>query len=150
MAFALPGRLWARAVFVWFGLFLAGLGLAIAGQDLQSDEQIEARVASLSAQVSCAVCEPAVADDPRSSLALEFRTELRRLVEKGQSDTEVVESLIARYGDFVRYRPAVDEGEPLVLAFMLFVSLLGAAALTRVFHRDRALTLAAGAQDPLP
>ncbi len=140
-----PTRLWARAVSVWVGLFLTGLGLAMAGQDLQSPEQIEARVVALSAQLSCVACETATAADPNGALAVELNNELRSLVQKGRTDSEVVEALIARYGDFVRYRPAADDSDSLVWAFMLLASMVSAAVVIRLIQRDRSVALVAGA-----
>ena len=139
----MPARLWARAVSVWVGLFLTGLGLAMAGQDLQSAEHIEARVLALSAQLSCVACETATTADPNGALGVELRRELRVLVQKGRSDSEVVEALIARYGDFVRYRPPADDDEPWVWAFMLLASLISAAVVIRLIQRDRPVSLVA-------
>ena len=144
-AFPLPTRLWARAVSVWVGLFLTGLGLAMGGQDLQSAEHIEARVLALSAQLSCVACETATGADANSALAIELHSELRSLVQKGRTDSEVVEALIARYGDFVRYRPAAEGGDSLVWAFMLLASLISGAVVIRLIQRDRPAPLVASA-----
>jgi cytochrome c-type biogenesis protein CcmH len=130
-------------VSVWVGLFLTGLGLAMGGQDLQSAEHIEARVLALSAQLSCVACETATTADPNGALGVELRRELRVLVQKGRSDSEVVEALIARYGDFVRYRPPADDDEPWVWAFMLLASLISAAVVIRLIQRDRPVSLVA-------
>lgn len=145
-AFRLPAKLWARAVSVWLGLLLAGLGLAFAGQDIQSAERIEARALALSAQLRCLACETATAADSTVTLAVDLHNEVRSLVRTGRTDSEVVEALIARYGNFVRYGPAADHGNSLFWAFMLLSSLIGATAGVWLIHRNRRVSLIAAAQ----
>ena len=149
-AFRLPARLWARAVTMWLGLLLAGFGLAFAGQDLQSVERTEARAAALSAQLRCLACENttaanATAADPGVAPSVDLHNEVRSLVHKGRTDSEVVEAMIARYGNFVRYGPAADHGDSLVWAFMLLAALIGATAGVWVMQRNRRDSPIAGA-----
>ena len=129
--------LWVRAASIGVGLFLSGLGPAQAGQDLPSADPIDARVLILSAQLSCAACETATAADPQGDLAGQLQRELRSLVQQGRSDAQVVEALIARYGGFVRYGPAVDDGDTLVWGFILLAALMSGALVIRVIEPAR-------------
>ena len=136
---------------MWLGLLMAGFGLAFAGQDLQSVERTEARAAALSAQLRCLACENttaanATAADPGVAPSVDLHNEVRSLVHKGRTDSEVVEALIARYGNFVRYGPAADHGNSLFWAFMLLSSLIGATAGVWLIHRNRRVSLIAAAQ----
>ncbi|AHE99573.1 cytochrome c-type biogenesis protein [Thioalkalivibrio paradoxus] len=108
------------------------------------DPVLEARLNVLAADLRCVVCQNESLAESRASLALDLREEIREMMRDGMTDDEVVESLVARYGDFVLYRPPVKPmtyalwGGP--LAFLLIGVGLAAATL----HRRRTVTAAQG------
>jgi len=94
-------------------LILAGLllvcGLAIAGPPIEFlDEQEEARFNALSAELRCLVCQNQSLADSDAGLAEDLRQEVLRLMRDGKSDEETKSFLVARYGDFVLYRPPLQ------------------------------------------
>ena len=71
------------------------------------DPALEARLQKLSTELRCLVCQNETLADSRADLANDLRREIRDMMKAGKSDREITEFLVARYGDFVLYRPPV-------------------------------------------
>lgn len=69
------------------------------------DPALEARVMELASDLRCLVCQNQTLADSNADLAQELRHEIRDMMEQGRSDRAIVDFLVQRYGDFVRYRP---------------------------------------------
>lgn len=115
--------------------FLTSVALAMAltvpvwageAPPLAEDPVIEQRMLVISEELRCLVCQNESLSASRAELAQDLRRELRTLIKAGKSDQEIMDFMVNRYGDFVRYRPAF---KPLTLLLWLgpFVLLLGAA-----------------------
>lgn len=89
-------------------LLLWLLPLLSVAEDLPSDSAIEARLKSLSQELRCLVCQNQTLADSSAPLAEDLRNEIRQLIAKGMTDQEVTAYLVARYGNFVRYRPPLE------------------------------------------
>ena len=63
------------------------------------------RYDALLAELRCMVCQNQTLQDSHAELAQDLRDEVRRLLEQGDSDVQIRDYLVARYGDFVLYRP---------------------------------------------
>lgn len=72
---------------------------------MQENVVVEAQVQRLSEELRCLVCQNQTLADSHSGLADDLRQEIRQMAEKGMSDQAIIDYLVARYGDFVRYRP---------------------------------------------
>lgn len=72
------------------------------------DAQQEARLARLLPDLRCLVCQNESLADSQAPLAQDLRYEIRGLLAKGASDTQVKKYLTDRYGEFVLYRPRVE------------------------------------------
>lgn len=72
---------------------------------ISTDPVIEHRLMILSEELRCLVCQNESLAASRAGLAIDLRNEIRDLMAKGNTDKQVVEYLVARYGDFVRFRP---------------------------------------------
>ena len=72
------------------------------------DASEEARYQQLTAELRCLVCQNQSLADSHADLAQDLRAEVYRMVEAGQSNQQIVDFLVARYGDFVLYRPPVS------------------------------------------
>ena len=81
------------------------LSLALNAESIASDPLVEARLKSLSQELRCLVCQNQTLADSTAPLAEDLRREIRELIAKGMTDEEITNYLVARYGDFVRYRP---------------------------------------------
>lgn len=103
------------------------LGLASLGWSANEDAATEARFQSLSKELRCLVCQNQSLFDSPAELAADFRREIRTMMREGKSDEEIKAFLVARYGDFVLFRPPVS-AKTYALWATPFV-LLGAGAL---------------------
>jgi cytochrome c-type biogenesis protein CcmH len=72
-----------------------------------ADPVAEARLMKLSSELRCLVCQNQTIADSNAELAKDLRTEIREKIQGGMSDAEIKDFMVARYGDFVLYRPPV-------------------------------------------
>jgi cytochrome c-type biogenesis protein CcmH len=114
---------------------------AAAAQDGAADA--EARYRALIAELRCLVCQNQSIAESNAPLAEDLRQQVRAQIAAGRTDAEIIDFLTARYGDFVRYRPAFA-GRTLLLWLGPFALLLGAGAAAAYFiRRSRAAPRAA-------
>ncbi|MHB1085186.1 MAG: cytochrome c-type biogenesis protein [Thiobacillus sp.] len=73
-----------------------------------ADPAAEARLKTLSSELRCLVCQNQTIADSNADLAVDLRNEIREKIQAGQSDAEIKAFMVARYGDFVLYRPPVN------------------------------------------
>ncbi|WP_293604372.1 cytochrome c-type biogenesis protein [Polaromonas sp. UBA4122] len=111
---------------------------AFAGEapPLAEDPVVEQRMLSISEELRCLVCQNETLAASRADLAQDLRRELRTLIKANKTDKEIMDYMVSRYGDFVRYRPAV---KPLtyMLWFGPFVLLIGALSILLRLVRRR-------------
>lgn len=89
---------------------LAGISYqtqAAEAVDLAQDPAIEQRLVVISEELRCLVCQNESLAGSRADLANDLRREIRTLIKEGKSDAEIMDFMVSRYGDFVRYRPPV-------------------------------------------
>jgi cytochrome c-type biogenesis protein CcmH len=72
---------------------------------LAQDPALERRVANLSHEMRCLVCQNQTIAESNAPLAVDLRNQIREQLAAGKSEREVVDFMVARYGDFVLYRP---------------------------------------------
>ena len=103
---------------------------------MADDPKLEARLVDISQELRCLVCQNESLASSHAVLADDLRQEVRELIRAGKSDQEIKDFLVARYGDFVLYRPEV---KPLtwVLWFGPFLLLVIAAIFLGVYLRQR-------------
>lgn len=135
---------------VFLALVLATCGsCAIAGEAIPTaaDPAVEPRVARLSELLRCLVCQNQTIADSHAELANDLRREIRAQIAAGRSDREILDFMVARYGDFVLYRPPV-KASTMVLWAGPFVLLLGGAfGLARHLRRHGAAAFDDGVTD---
>lgn len=108
------------------------------------DPLLEARLNHLAEDLRCVVCQNESLAESRASLALDLREEIREMMRAGLSDDAVVESLVARYGDFVLYRPPVKPLTYVLWGGPLAFLLIGIALALATLHRRRTVRPQAG------
>ncbi|MBO6674908.1 MAG: cytochrome c-type biogenesis protein CcmH [Rhizobiales bacterium] len=126
---------------------LMSLILALPVQAVQPDEVLddpvlEARARDLSAEIRCLVCQNESIDASNAQLARDLRILVRERLVAGDSDREVLDFLVARYGDFVLLRPPVNQATVL-LWFGPALVLLIAGTVIFLRTRGRKTTVAA-------
>jgi cytochrome c-type biogenesis protein CcmH len=69
------------------------------------DDDIDKRVTALAVELRCLVCQNQTLADSNAPLAVDLRNQIREQLKAGKSEQDVVDFMVARYGDFVLYRP---------------------------------------------
>lgn len=125
------GRLLAL---IWLG-FGALFAQAKDAAPLADDPLTEKRLLAITAELRCLVCQNQTIADSNADLANDFRREIRKLIAEGKSDQEILDFMVARYGDFVRYRPPVKGTTILLWAGPGVLLVIGLAVLIRYLRR---------------
>ena len=86
-------------------LFSSTLALAVQPSEVLPDPAMEARARSLSAELRCLVCQNQSIDDSDADLAKDIRVLIRERIAKGESNDQVRDFLVSRYGDFILLKP---------------------------------------------
>ena len=123
-------------------LVLAGASFAVEPDEVLSDPVLEQRARDISANVRCVVCQNEPIDTSNAGIARDLRILIRERLVAGDSDTEVYQFLVDRYGAYVLFKPPVT-GATLALWIGPFV-ILAIAGLGAVFAlRSRRTQIAA-------
>ena len=92
-------------------------------KDLAADPVLEKRMIGLAENLRCLVCQNESLASSHAELAEDLRREVREQMNKGMTDQQIIDYLVARYGDFVMYKPPV-KSYTLLLWFGPFALLL--------------------------
>jgi cytochrome c-type biogenesis protein CcmH len=115
---------------------LVALLALLATSSAWCDEALDTRLKSLENELRCLVCQNQTLADSNAPLAEDLRKEVRDLATGGKSDDEIRAYLVARYGDFVLYKPPV-KSTTYVLWFGPFVLLAAGAVAWWMLIRRR-------------
>jgi cytochrome c-type biogenesis protein CcmH len=88
------------------GLILSGAAFAVQPDEVLKDQALEKRARDISAGLRCLVCQNQSIDDSDAQLAKDLRLLVRERLVAGDSDQQVRDYLVARYGEFVLLKPA--------------------------------------------
>ncbi|MFO1318611.1 MAG: cytochrome c-type biogenesis protein [Burkholderiales bacterium] len=100
----------ALAASVVFLMAALNIGSAAASELEFADRAEELRFRQLASELRCLVCQNQSLEDSHASLANDLKREVLTQMRSGASDERIVEYLVGRYGDFVRYRPPMNPG----------------------------------------
>ena len=104
---------------------------------LAQDPGLERRVTNLSHELRCLVCQNQTLADSNAPLAIDLRNQIREQLAAGKSERDVVDFMVARYGDFVLYRPPLKGSTILLWAGPFAFVVVGFTLLVRVVRRRR-------------
>ena len=96
------------------------------------------RVVKLSEKLRCLVCQNQSIADSSAELAQDLRRQIREQVAAGKTDDQIVEYMVARYGDFVLYEPPVKATTVLLWAGPALLLVVGFAGLVHLVRARRA------------
>lgn len=98
-------RRWLMGLFL--GLFLAGMAQAAIDTYQFRDDAERTRYQQLTKELRCPKCQNQDIADSNAPIAADLRREIFRMLGEGKSNQQIVEFMVDRYGDFVRYKPAL-------------------------------------------
>jgi cytochrome c-type biogenesis protein CcmH len=119
-----------RALFLCILLLLSAHVLAVEPSERLADPGLEARARTISATLRCLVCQNESIDDSSADLAHDIRVLVRQRLLAGQTDAQVRQAIVDRYGQFVLLKPPVEPATWLLWfgpVAMLLVSFAGVA-----------------------
>lgn len=131
-----------------FALLAPGMAFAVQPDEMLKDPALEARARHLSEELRCMVCQNQSIDDSEAPLARDLRLLVRRRLVAGDSDKQVLDFLVARYGDFVLLKPPVQLDTLLLWGATPLVLLGGMIGLVIMTRRRRTLNLQPAALTP--
>ena len=108
---------------------------ALGPDEILPDPALEQRARDISAGLRCLVCQNQSIDDSDADLARDLRILVRERLIAGDSDTEVLDYLISRYGDFVMLKPPFKGSTFILWLGPLFVFILAVIGLVIYFRR---------------
>jgi cytochrome c-type biogenesis protein CcmH len=117
-------------------LLAVALVANVAVAQVPAEADLDARLKHLETELRCLVCQNQTLADSNAPLAEDLRREVRELAKSGKSDAEIKQYLVARYGDFVLYRPPLQQNT-WILWVGPFVLLAGGGAIWYSIVRRR-------------
>jgi cytochrome c-type biogenesis protein CcmH len=128
------------AVVLLFGLLSPTPLLAVQPDEMLSNPVQEARARALSRELRCMVCQNESIDDSEAPLAHDLRVLVRERIKAGDSDAQIIDFLVARYGEFVLLKPRLSWHTALLWGLPPVLLLFGGAlVLVNLTRRSRAL-----------
>ena len=127
-------------------LLAAPHAFAVQPDEVLKDPALEARARTLSKELRCMVCQNQSIDDSDAPLARDLRVLVRERLEAGDSDQQVIDFLVARYGDFVLLKPRFTSYTALLWLMPAVVFVIGALALVVFARRHRPRTASASGE----
>ncbi|MCM2477616.1 cytochrome c-type biogenesis protein CcmH [Rhizobium sp. CG5] len=106
---------------------------AVNPDEILADPKLEERARNLSAQLRCMVCQNQSIDDSNAELARDLRLIVRQRIVDGDSDQDVIQYVVSRYGEFVLLKPRVSAktialwGTPVVMLLIGLAVMVGFA-----------------------
>jgi len=123
-------------------LATAGTALAVQPDEVLKDSALELRARKLSSELRCMVCQNQSIDDSEAPLARDLRVLVRERLTKGDSDQQVLDFLVARYGEFVLLRPRLEWHTLLLWGLPPAALIAGVIGLVLMARRQKETSLA--------
>ena len=137
---------WLCLVAMVLWLAILSPAMALGPDEVLSDAALEARARALSKELRCMVCQNQSIDDSDAPLARDLRILVRERLQAGESDQQVINFLVARYGEFVLLRPRFSWHTALLWLAPGAVLLIGACGVLLLARRYRASAARATAE----
>ncbi|MER8490876.1 cytochrome c-type biogenesis protein CcmH [Mesorhizobium australicum] len=101
-------RLSLTSIVLLLALFFAGTAMAVKPDEMLADPALEARARALSEGLRCMVCQNQSIDESDADLARDLRILVRQRLVAGDTDRQVMDYVVSRYGEFVLLKPRFD------------------------------------------
>lgn len=121
----------------WLVMLPPAADAALRPDELLEDPELEARARALGRELRCVVCQNQSIDDSNADLAQDFRRIVRERVMAGETDAEIRQYMVDRYGEFVLLKPPITAGTIILWAGPFAVLLLGAGIAFTTMRRRR-------------
>lgn len=137
-----------RFAFLFVLLSLALPAFAVQPSEVLDDPALEARARQLSSGLRCMVCQNQSIDDSDAELARDLRVLVRERLVAGETDEQVIDYVVSRYGEFVLLQPRFNMRNALLWAApILLLAIGGAFIVAQSRRRTRPVTQALSAEE---
>jgi cytochrome c-type biogenesis protein CcmH len=126
-----------QVLFFLFALLAATTLHAAIDPDQFENEAERARYQHFIADLRCPKCQNQNLAGSDAPIATDLRKELRRLLKEGQSDQQIIDFMVARYGEFVLYKPRLDRNTALLWFAPIALFGVGAGVIGTMLWRHR-------------
>lgn len=126
-------------------LFATSPSWAVEPDEMLSNPALEARARTISEELRCMVCQNESIDESEAPLAHDLRLLVRRRIMAGDSDQQIINFLVSRYGEFVLLKPPLSWNTVALWGAPPALLLLGAVMIVIVERRRKAAGSAAEA-----
>lgn len=135
-----------RALLCLCLLLTMGAPQAREAESASANPELEKRMMTVAAELRCLVCQNQTIADSHADLAVDLRKQISEMLERGQSERQILDYMTERYGDFVLYRPPFQATTVLLWLGPAALLVLALGALIVVLRRRQRLS--ADAFDP--
>lgn len=118
-------------------LWWPAASMAIDNELAFEDPVMQARYEKLGRELRCLVCQNQTVADSNAGLAKDLRQQVKELLEQGKTDQEILDYMVARYGNFVRFTPPLNH-ETILLWSAPVIFIVGGLLIAVVVVRRRA------------
>ena len=140
---------WLRAILLCLALAITPAAWAVNPDEMLADPVLEQRARDISGELRCLVCQNQSIDDSDADLARDLRILVRERLTAGDSDEQVRQYLVDRYGEFVLLRPRFEVRTLILWLAAPALLLAGLVTLIVTVRRRRTGLSADGAADEL-
>lgn len=124
------------------GVLASGAAFAVKPDEVLSDPALEARARALSSGLRCMVCQNQSIDESDADLARDLRILVRDRLKAGDSDGQVIDYVVSRYGEFVLLKPRFEWRNALLWGAPVLLLLVGGAFMLSAARRPKAVEVA--------
>jgi cytochrome c-type biogenesis protein CcmH len=112
-------------------LLISSATMAVQAPSSAADPALEARVMAVAEELRCLVCQNETIAASHADLAVDLRKQIRTKLAEGQSERQILDFMVERYGDFVLYRPRLSATTVLLWAGPFALLLVGGVVMAR-------------------
>lgn len=125
-----------RALTLMLAVFLitGTAGAAIESKQFENSET-EARYKKMIAELRCLVCQNQNLSDSDADLAKDLRNQVEKMLKSGNSDEQIADYMVTRYGDFILYNPPLKTSTLVLWAGPLLIVIIGIIIVANIFRR---------------
>ena len=132
---------------------MPSLSFAVEPGEMLKDPKLEARARALSGELRCLVCQNESIDELRAELAHDIRMLVRQRIMAGESDKQILDFLVSRYGDFILLKPPLKPETMLLWGTPILLLICGGGAILLSLRRrvpaQKPVSLSAGEEKKL-
>jgi len=135
----MKARLSAALLVLMLAFGFAGSALAVKPDEMLADPALEARARTLSEGLRCMVCQNQSIDESDADLARDLRILVRQRLVAGDTDQQVMDYVVSRYGEFVLLKPRFDLRNALLWGTPVLLLLVGGVFIVLTARSRRTL-----------